>query len=246
MPLDQIPDLLFLFFLLVVFPLQNLWHTARPGPVKPPRAPLASYWRQGRFVLVLLLVLSLVMWTGRHTVADLGLAFPATPGAIGGLVAACVIMLAMHIIGTVMERKMTPAKRAEQAAQLRELPLSMPRTPLETGAYLVTMVGMTAMWEVLFRGYALLILAPHIGLPAAIAVAAISYGAGHGYKHPKQFFGSIAAAFAFTIGYALTGSLWWLIVLHAAAPVSMLFYMRKVKAGAEGNTINNELEGIRP
>lgn len=229
MPLDQIPDLLFLLFLLVVFPLQNLWHTARPGPVKPPRPPLQSYWRQGRFVLILLLVLSLVMWTGRHTVTDLGLAFPASTRAIGGLVLACLIMLAVHMIGTVMERKMTPAKRAEQAAQLHDLPLTMPRTPFEVAAYLVTMVGMTAMWEVLFRGYALLVLTPMIGLPAAISVAAISYGAGHGYKNPKQFFGSIAAAFAFTIGYAVTGSLWWLIVLHAAAPVSMLFYMRKIR-----------------
>jgi membrane protease YdiL (CAAX protease family) len=228
MPLDLIPDLLFLCFLLVVFPLQNLWRTARPGPVKPPRAPLETYWRQACFVLVLLLVLALVMWTGQHTLADLGLAFPASRGGIGGLVAACVLMVAAHIAGTVMERRMTPEKRAAQAAELRDMPLTMPRTPFETVAYLVTMVGMTAMWEVLFRGYALLILAPFIGMPAAVAVAAISYGAGHGYKNPKQFFGSIGAAFAFTIGYVITGSLWWLIVLHAAAPVSMLFYMRKM------------------
>ena len=67
------------------------------------------------------------------------------------------------------------------------------------------------------------------GLPLAVALAAIAYGAGHGYKNAKQFAGSIAAAFAFTIGYALTGSLWWLIVLHAAAPVSMLFAVRKIE-----------------
>ncbi len=236
MTLDQIPDLLFLFFLLVVFPLQNLRHTARPWPRprpdKPPRPPLQSYWRQGRFVLVLMLVLSLVMWTGRHSLDDLGLAFPTSAGAIGGLAVACLVMLAVHVIGTIMERSMTPTKRAEQAAQLRDLPLTMPRTPFEVAAYVVTMVGMTALWEVLFRGYALLILTPYLGLPAAIAVAAISYGAGHGYKNVRQFFGSIAMAFAFTIGYAITGSLWWLIVLHAAAPVSMLFYMRKMKTTA--------------
>ena len=59
-----------------------------------------------------------------------------------------------------------------------------------------------------------------------------AYGAAHGYKNPRQFAGSIAASFAFAIGYALTGSLWWLIVLHAAAPVTMLFTVKKIQARA--------------
>ncbi len=123
---------------------------------------------------------------------------------------------------------MTQEERVKQEGMLRELPFVMPRTPIETVAYFVTMIGMTATWDVLFRGYLLLVLTPVLGMPLAVALAAISYGAGHGYKNPRQFFGSIAAAFAFTIGYALTGSLWWLIVLHAAAPVAMLYSARRI------------------
>lgn len=72
-----------------------------------------------------------------------------------------------------------------------------------------------------------LLVAPVTGHPLAVALAAVSYGAGHGYKNPKQFFGSIAASFAFTIGYAVSGNLWWLIVLHAAVPVAMVHAARK-------------------
>jgi membrane protease YdiL (CAAX protease family) len=233
--LTFLPDLLLSFYLLVCFPLHSLWRSLQAAPPKPIRPPLQSYWRQGRFVLVLLAALALVMRLEKHSASDLGLAFPSSPAAMWGLLAAGCLLLGLHLAGTRMERKMTPAQRARQEAQLRDLPFAMPRTPTETAAYLFTMVLMTATWEVLFRGYLLLVLTPVTGLPAAIALAAIAYGAGHGYKHPKQFFGSIAAAFAFTIGYALTGSLWWLIVLHAAAPVSMLFAVRKIQRPSAAN-----------
>lgn len=225
------PDLLFALYLLVYFPLSNIWHIARKRPAKAPLPPFQWYWRQGRMALGLLVVLGVVMWLGHHTLADVGLGFPRSPAAVAGLAIAAGILLAAHVAGKWMERRMTPEKRADQEAKLRDMPIVMPRTPLETVAYCVTMAGMMAAWEVLFRGYALLVLTPVTGLPGAVAIAAISYGAGHGYKSAGQFFGSIAMAFAFTIGYALTGSLWWLIVLHAAAPLSMLFVMRKVHAG---------------
>lgn len=182
-----------------------------------------------------LATLGVVMWLQHHAFADLDLALPRAPRALVGLTIAAVVMVAVHVIGQWMERRMSPEKRAEQQAQLRDLPIMMPTTPLETMACCVTLIGMSAIWEILFRGYLLLVLTPVIGLPAAVVLAAVSYGAGHGYKNPRQFFGSIAAAFAFTIGYALTGNLWWLIILHAAAPVSMLFVMRKVRT----NEINS-------
>lgn len=230
--LFSLPDLLLTLYLLLVFPLQRLWRSLHPAPRKPPGPPLQSYWRQARFVLVLLAALGVVMWTGGHSAADLGLAFPGTPAAVWGLVAACGVLLALHLAGKRMERRMTPAQRAGQEAQLRHLPFVMPRTALDTTAYLATSVLMTATWEILFRGYLLLVLPPLTGLPAANLLAAIAYGAAHGYKNPRQFAGSVAASFAFTIGYALTGNLWWLIVLHAAAPVTMLFAVRKIQERA--------------
>nr|WP_315253644.1 CPBP family intramembrane glutamic endopeptidase [uncultured Duganella sp.] len=132
------------------------------------------------------------------------------------------------LIGNMMGARMTPEQRTSKKQELRDLPFPMPRTRMETAVYLITMVGMTATWELLFRGYLLLVLTPYAGMPLAIVLAAVAYGAGHGYQSPKQFFGSIAASLCFTTGYALTGSLWWLIVLHAAVPVTMPYAERKL------------------
>lgn len=223
------PDILFALYLLVYFPGKNLWRSRYPPTPKPPSAALQRYWRQGRFVIALLGVLIVVMWLGHHTTGELGLDFPISRRGVWGLASACGLLFALHVIGKRLELKMTQEQRIEQEAVLRELPFSIPRTRIETIAYLATMLSMTAAWEILFRGYLLLVLTPVTGMPLAVILAAIAYGAGHGYKNPRQFAGSIAASFAFTIGYALTGSLWWLILLHAAAPVAMLYALRKMK-----------------
>ena len=81
----------------------------------------------------------------------------------------------------------------------------------------VLMVGFG--WEVLYRGFLLLYLPPHIGLPGAVVTAALAYGLAHGIKSRGQVIGSIIAAFAFTIGYVLTQNLWWLIILHVGLPL---------------------------
>lgn len=223
-----IPDLIFTLYLLVYFPFDSIRRSLSPTPPKPKLPALQSYWRQARFVLALLAVFMLVSWLGNHSASQLGLDIPLSPGGVWGLVTAGVLMVTTHILGKRAESKMSPEDRLKQEGKLRELPLSIPKTRIEIAAYIVTTVGMTATWELLFRGYLLLVLTPFTGLPLAVSLAAISYGAGHGFKSFKQFFGSIVAAFAFTIGYALTGSLWWLMVLHAAVPIAMFYVARKL------------------
>ncbi|WP_158567945.1 MULTISPECIES: CPBP family intramembrane glutamic endopeptidase [unclassified Duganella] len=224
----SIPDIIFTLYLLVYFPADSIWRGLSKTPPKPKLPNLQSYWRQGRFVLVLLAAFMLVKWSGNHSASQLGLDIPLSPGGTWGLVIVTVFMAVMHVLGKRAESKMTPEDRLKQEDKLRELQISMPQTRIEIAAYFVTMVGMTATWELLFRGYLLLVLTPLTGLPLAVALAAISYGAGHGFKNFKQFFTSIVVAFAFTIGYALTGSLWWLMVLHAAVPITMFYTARKL------------------
>lgn len=224
-----IPDLLFTLYLLIYSPLTNLRRSRSPAPPKPELPPLQSYWRQGRFVVALLGVLMLVCWLGGHNLHELGLDIPPPRGGLIGLAFAACLLLGLHLIGTLLERKASAEDRIGREAKLRELAFSMPRTGTETVAYLITMVGMTTTWELLYRAYLLLVLTPMTGTPLAVVLAAVSYGVGHGDKNAKQMLGSIAAALAFTIGYAITGSLWWLIVLHAAAPITVLYAARKIK-----------------
>ena len=231
-----IADILFTLYLLVYSPLSSLWRSRHPASSKPSLPPLRSYWRQGRYVLVLLCAFLPVAWLGGYSAAELGLGPPLSQGGLWGLAAVGCLLLVAHLLGKRHERKITPEERVKLDDKLRDLPFPVPRTRTETLACLVTMVGMTAAWELLYRGYLLLVLTPVTGLPLAIALAAVSYGAGHGYKNPKQFFGSIASAFAFTIGYAVSGNLWWLIVLHAAVPVAMVYATRKVAPSPSPST----------
>ncbi|UUZ47953.1 CPBP family intramembrane metalloprotease [Massilia sp. B-10] len=76
-------------------------------------------------------------------------------------------------------------------------------------------------WELLYRGFLMLVLPGVLGTVGAILATSIAYGVSHGYKNRGQFVGSIISAFLFTMGYVLSHSLWWLIVLHLLAPVYM-------------------------
>lgn len=223
-----IVDIIFALYLLVYFPFDGIRHNLSKKSPKQKLSVLQSYWRQGRFVLILLAVFTLVNWLGRHSASELGLDLPPSAAGMWGIVIAVGLLVILHIFGNRAEAKMTSEERVKQEDKLRALPFSMPRTSMEIVAYFIIMVGMTTTWELLFRGYLLLVLTPFTGLPLAVILAAVSYGAGHGFENFKQFSGSIVAAFAFTIGYALTGSLWWLIVLHAAAPITMFFAVRKL------------------
>lgn len=223
-----IADIVFTLYLLVYFPFHGIRRGFSSKSPKPKLPVLQSYWRQARFVLLMLAAFMLVNWLGNHSATELGLALPPTTAGTWGLGIVAVLLATLHVWGKRAESKMTSEERAKQEDKLRELPFSMPRTRVEIVAYFITMVGMTTAWEVLFRGYLLLVLTPLTGLPMAVVFAAVAYGAGHGFENVKQFLGSIVAAFAFTVAYALTGSLWWLIVLHAAAPVTMFLAVGKL------------------
>lgn len=210
------------------FPFDGIRRSLSVKLPKPELSALQSYWRQGRYVLAHLAALLLVSWLGNHSANQLGLTIPTSTAGTWGLGIALVVLTIVHFLGIWQECRMSADERNELAKKLRSFPVPMPRTQVESATYLITMVGMTMTWEILFRGYLLLVLTPLIGLPFSIVLAAVAYGAGHGFESSRQFAGSIISSFLFTVGYAFTGSLWWLIVFHAAVPVSMLFAARKL------------------
>jgi hypothetical protein len=61
-------------------------------------------------------------------------------------------------------------------------------------------------------------------------VAATAYGGAHGFRDIRQFGGSVVSALAFTMGYALTHSLWWLILIHTALPLLAIGGMARQRA----------------
>ena len=221
-------ELSFASYLLFVLPFLSLRRSLKPAPTV--RAPLLRRdWRQGRHAALLLAVLAGVEWHAGRSLGDLGLGVPLSSSGRSGLIAAACLIVGLHVAGMAWERFMTPAAREAQRRKLADASLPWPDTTAESVAFVLSTSLMCAGWEVLYRGFLLLVLAPHVGLPLAVAAAALAYGVAHGYKSRGQLIGSIVSAFVFTIAYAWTHSLWWLMAIHVAMPLSALASVRKAR-----------------
>lgn len=206
-------------YLLLVLPAQNMWRSLRPRPDKPPRSLMRRYWSMSWKALLMLAVLAVGSWQVGYSPRELGFDIPLSNAGAWGMGFAVLLFAGLFIVHGIMQRRYTPEKRLEAERKLLASSFPWPRTSAEATAFIFSMAIMTAGWEILYRGFVLLLLTPHTGLPAAIVISAIAYGAAHGYDSPKQLIGSIISAFVFTTAYALTNSLWWLIVIHAGLPL---------------------------
>lgn len=206
-------------YLLLVAPALNLWRSLRPKSDKTPRTPMRRYWSMSWPVIIMLGVL----WSGArqagYTARDIGFDAPLSSAGAWGLGFAVLLLGGLAVASSVMERRYTPERRAEHERKLLDTDFPWPRTGGEALVFALGSLIMTAGWEILYRGFILLLLTPGTGLPLAITASALAYGIAHGYKSPKQLIASIVSAFVFTIAYALTHSLWWLIVIHAGLPL---------------------------
>lgn len=215
-------NILLAAYLLIVFPALNLWRSLRPKRDKPPRALLRRYWSMSWHALVLLGLL----WAGSRqagtSLHDLGFDYPLSRRGAWGLAFALLLLGVLWAASSIIEGRKSPELRAQNEATLLDSRFPWPGNAGEAIVFAVATTLMTAGWEILYRGFVLLLLTPVTGMPAAIATAAIAYGAGHGYTNPKQLIGSIVSAFVFTIAYAMTHSLWWLMVIHAGLPLTAL------------------------
>lgn len=195
--------------LLIAVPGYNLWRSlARRN--RPPEPRIHTY-RRGIFLAAVLAALLAADWgmAGRSP-ALLGLGWPpATPGLIGLALAALLLVTAAVVVRSA---KANP-KAADAGAAM------LPQTPSERRLFLIMVAVLGVAWEALYRGYLIWALQPRMGLPLAIAAAATAYGLAHGYKSARQLGGSLVSAVLFTLGFALTHSLWWLIALHAGLPM---------------------------
>jgi hypothetical protein len=160
--------------------------------------------------------LALLAWdwamAGR-SVRELGLAVPVPlRGQIGFVVAGAIIVVLL-IRARAQTLKRNPQKAATRCAQLEDAGMLM-HTPAELRA-----IGALAFVQgfgagIPFRGFLLWGLVPIAGIAGAVVIAATAYGIGHGSRSWERVLVSSLTAYAFTIAYAVTHSLWWLMLLH--------------------------------
>lgn len=238
-------NILLAVFLLVIYPAINLYLSLYLKRSKPPRLPMRRY---GMMVLKTSILLAL-LWAGAlqagYSPRALGLDVPVSREGLWGLGIAA--LLAVVLAALSYRDSATPAAvRDQRDDQMLESNMPWPRTTREAVAFAVTMTFMTAAWELLYRGFLLLFLAPSIGLPLAVTASALAYGIGHGYINVRQLLAAVASAFVFTIAYALTKSLWWLILIHAALPLTAIpAVLRAYKRRENGSAAEGTVEYSR-
>lgn len=202
-------------YLLIIMPARSLWRSMNDSATS---ARASRYWKTIAEIAALLKALALISFLGGPSMDSLGLDWPLSRAGFWGLAGALVVLAALWLASNMSSKSLTGDKRAELEAKAMEND-AMPQTASELRMFFVTSLFVGVGWELLYRGFPLAVLIPHVGAPAAISAAALAYGLAHGYKSPGQLAGSIVAALMFTIAYYLTHSLWWLMLIHAGIGV---------------------------
>lgn len=96
---------------------------------------------------------------------------------------------------------------------LRQL---LPVTRHEKGVFALLSVAAGFGEEMAYRGYALPLLAAHIGVPAGIAVTSFVFGLAHAYQGVLGIFRTGVMGAVLAWGFLASGSLWPAIVAHIA------------------------------
>ena len=153
-------------------------------------------------------------WWNARPVAWLELDIPVGEYGLYGLLFVAIVMLAMAVQILRFDRLVQPERVPQLRQQIRDIKI-LPRTRAEFVVFVF--VALTAgIWEeLLYRGFLLWFLMPYAGVVAAIILSTSVFGLGHIYQGWKGAARAAALGLAFAIGYVVSGSLWWLIALHA-------------------------------
>jgi uncharacterized protein len=150
----------------------------------------------------------------KRPLAALGLDIPLGDGGVVGLAIASGPLAFAIVVQLLLPRLMTPQRRARLRDQMRSLKI-LPRSTVELTLFLG--VSLTAgVWEELvYRGFLMWFLAPYAGIIGAVAISAFVFGIGHIYQGWRGVMNASALGVIFAIGFALSRSLWWLMIIHA-------------------------------
>ena len=225
--------------LIGVMPARTLYKSLRGGRPKVSRSRV--YIKSGTIILGLLVLLCYAWLHAARDPALLGLDVPLSGRGMIGLAIAVALFVALAIVEIVMKRNRQGSDDEKAREKLAANDL-LPRTRVELMLFLGFALLAGCGWELLYRGFLIWLLVPYVGTTGAICVAALAYGTAHGYKNRVQFLGSIVSAFAFTIAFVLTGSLWWLMLIHTAAGVVGGFSSYKLACKGDGRMSLNSAE----
>lgn len=166
-------------------------------------------WIIARAVLISALILSIWYGLGRPYSAlgletDIGL-----PGRLGFGID---ILFACYL-AYVSLKSFSPEKLAAMRKALESLHIA-PQTRMEFAVFPFVILFGSAMEELLYRGYLFWALTPVAGLWGAATISSVAFGVAHAYQGWAGILRTTLIGLAFAVCFALTHSLWWLLLMH--------------------------------
>ena len=186
-------------YLLIVLPTLQMWRCLRKKRDVRPTALMRRYCVRSCEVLILLALLWIGCVDVGYTARQIGFDFPLSSAGAWGLGFAVLLVGGLLAADKLLVRHQTPLERAHSQRELLDSPIPWPHAGREVLAFVLSAALITAAWEILYRGFLLLLLTPATGLPLAILASSLAYGVAHGYQDLKKLIVSIVSALAFTI-----------------------------------------------
>jgi membrane protease YdiL (CAAX protease family) len=125
----------------------------------------------------------------------------------------------------------TPEGVAATREALAKLAWLLPRDGKQRGLWVVVSAHAGVCEELFFRGFLLAILNWYLPLWAAIVLSLVLFGLGHLYQGVKGVLGTAVIGAVMLALYALTGSLWVSMALHAVYDLQGGEFGRRVLYG---------------
>jgi membrane protease YdiL (CAAX protease family) len=156
--------------------------------------------------------------------------------AAGGALAALYVGLAVAQRRAVLAR---PAVLARLTPQFLEVAPLMPRTRAERWGFRALSVTAGVCEELFYRGFVTWYLGALAGPAAALLGAALLFGVDHAYLGRKHVARTGLVGLAFGLVTLLVGSLWPVMIIHAAADLVSGDLGARVLAGAASSTLGS-------
>jgi membrane protease YdiL (CAAX protease family) len=203
------------------------WRAGRP---RSERKLFQRYWLIAIRGVALSALIVFVWRKAGRPFSTLGLDVPVGVAGRVGLV------IDVAIAGYYLFKVQFSRRSSEQLAATRERLRRLgsydmlPQTPREFAIYPIAAVAGSTCEELLYRGFLISTLTSLIGTAGAVLVSSTLFGLGHAYQGWLGIVRTTLIGIGLGVAFALTSSLWWLIIAHSVANLSGVLLARRLLA----------------